>query len=311
MNRLAGIILLVVGLLIAVLSVLKVVPGLTQTGILLILLGGLIIGLSFVNKPQPIDEDVPRMSTPETLANIFFSPAEVFQNLRRHPRWLAAVLIMSALSAIFSNAFLYRLTPERVTNYTIDKTLQMSMIANNEQAKKQVEQGRAQAIAESKNPISRAGQAINGFAWQVFLYLFLALIFFLFALVMGGKLNFWQAFSAAVYAAFPIAVIRFVLNTIILFIKDPVDIHPITGQGSLIQDNLNFLVTPSEMPVLYTFLSSFSLLAFYWIWMNATGLKNAGERVSASTAWTATLAIFLFGVVLSVVMAFLFPSFIS
>jgi len=307
MNRLAGIIVAVIGMLIAVLSILKVVPGLTQTGVVLMLLGGLIIGLSFVDKPE--SDETPRMPTAETLTKIFYAPAEVFQNLRRHPRWLVAVLIMSILSAIFYNAFLQRLTPERVTNFAIDKTLEMPMM--NDEARRQVESGRAQAIEDSKNPVQLAGQAVNGFAGQVFLYCFLGAVFFLFALAMGGKINFWQAFSAAVYASFPIAVIRFVLNTIILFVKDPTEIHPILGQSSLIQDSLNFLVTPSANPVLYTLLSAFSLLAFYWIWINATGLKNAGERITPSIAWTATLSIFLIGVALSVIAALLFPGFIS
>jgi hypothetical protein len=308
MNRLAGIIVAVIGLLIAVLSILKVLPGLTQTGVVLILLGGLIIGLSFVDKP--VSEDAPpKMPTAETLTKIFFAPAEVFQNLRRHPRWLAAVLIMTVLSVIFSNLFMYRLTPERVTNYAIDKTLEMPML--NDDARKQIESQRAKSIKDAKNPVLRAGQAANAFAGQVFWYAFLGAIFFLFAMAMGGKINYWQAFSAAVYASFPVAVIRFVLNSIILFIKDPVDIHPITGQGSLIQDSLNFLVAPSENPVLYTILSTFSLLMFYWIWLNVTGLKNAGERVTGTIAWSASLTIFFAMLLLGVVAALLFPSFIS
>lgn len=307
MNRLAGIIVAVIGVLVAVLSILKVIPGLTQIGIGLILLGGVIIGLSFVEKPAT--DDTPRMPTLNTLTGIFYAPGEVFQNLRRHPRWLIAVLIMSVMSAIFYEAFLYRLTPERVTNYAIDKTMEMPMM--NDEARKQIEASRAQTIADNKNSLLRAARPVTGFFGQVVIHAFLGAVFLLFALAMGGKINYWQAFSAAVYASFPVAVIRFVLNTIILFIKDPIEIHPITGQSSLIQDNLSFLVTGAENPVLYTLLSAFSLLSFYWIWMNATGLKNAGERVTPSIAWSATLAIWLVGVTALVVGALLFPSFIS
>ena len=146
MNRIAGIVVAVIGLLIAVLSIAKVIPSLTSTGISLILLGGLVIGLSFVEKPDT--EGTERMSTASTLGNIFFAPSEVFKNLRRHPRWLVAVLIMSVLSAVYLNAFMYRLTPERVANYAIDKTLQMSMLDDN--ARAQIEKGRANAIAGGK-----------------------------------------------------------------------------------------------------------------------------------------------------------------
>ena len=307
MNRLAGMIVAAVGLLIAVLSITAIIPGLTSTGVILILLGGLVIGLSFIDKPM--SDGAERMSTPSTLANMFVSPTEVFQNLRRHPRWLAAALIIAALSAIYSNLFVERLGAERVANYTIDKTLEMPIM--NEEAKKQVEAGRPAAIAEAKDPIKRVGQAVNGFAMAVLGFTFLALVFMLFSMVMGGSLYFWQAFSAAVYAYFPYSVIRFVLNTLVLYLKDPTEIHPILGQQTLIQDNLNFLVLPSENPILYTLLGAFSLLGIYWIWLNATGLKNTGEKVSGSAAWTASIGIYVLLTLLGVTMAALFPSFIS
>lgn len=309
MNRIAGIVVAVVGLLVAVLGALKVLPGLTQPGIVFVLLGLLIIGLSFV--PKPASEDTPRMSTPETLAAIFYSPSEVFKNLRNHPRWLVAVLIMTVLAGVYTNLFMYRLTPERVANYAIDKTLEMSMIANNEEARKNVEAGRAQAIADSKNPVIRFGQLMSSFVGQVFWFAIIGAIFFLFILALGGKMNFWQAFSAAVYASFPVNIIRYLLSSIILFIKDPIDVHPIMGQSSLVQDSLNFLLVPGENPILYTLLSVFSILSFYWIFTNIVGLKNAGTKVTNTMAWTATVTVWLIGVAFSLLMALLFPSFIS
>lgn len=307
MNRLAGIIVAAIGLVVAILSITKIFPGLTQTGVVLILFGALIIGLSFIEKPET--DGAERMSTPSTLANIFFSPTEVFRNLRRHPRWLVAVIIMSALSATYYNLFLTRLGPDRVANYAIDKTMEMPIM--NEEAKKQIEAGRPAALEEIKSPVARAGQAISGFAYSVFGFAFLALVFMLFAMAMGSKLGFWQAFSATVYAYFPYSVIRFVLNTLILHLKDPTEIHPIIGQQTLIQDNLNFLVLPAENPILFTLLGSFSVLGFYWIWLNATGLKNAGERVTGITAWSASIGIYLILVLFGLTMAALFPSFIS
>ena len=309
MNRIAGIIVAVIGLVIIGLSLSKVLPGLTSTGVFLILLGVLCIGLSFV--PKPAADDVPRMSTAATLAGMFYAPGAVFQNLRRHPRWLAAVLIMSVLSSIFTNLFIYRLTPEVVANYATDKTLEMPMVANNEDARKNVEAGRAESIAMNKNPATRVGQAVSSFARMIFLYAFLAAIFLLFALAMGGSINYWQAFSAAVYAYFPIAVIKFILNSTILFIKDPTEIHPILGQSNLIQDNLNFLVTPATSPVLYSILSAFSLFTFIWLWLNATGLKNAGERVNSTVAWTATLTLFAVMVLLGAAFSWMFSGFMS
>ena len=117
------------------------------------------------------------MSRERALINIFVSPGEVFQNLRRHPRWLVAVLVMTIASSIFANLFVYRLGAERIANFAIDKTLEMSMIQNNEDAKKNVEASRPQAIADAKDPVVRAGQAVNGFV-GVILVRFSGLVFF-------------------------------------------------------------------------------------------------------------------------------------
>jgi hypothetical protein len=299
MNRLAGIIVAVVGLIICVLSIVRVLPGLVSTGVALMLLGGLLFGLSFVKRPDT--EGVEKVSTPATLGGVYFSPGDTFKNLRFHPRWFVPLLIVSALSATYTNVFLQRLGPERVTNYAIDKTLQMSFL--NEEARKQIEAGRAEAIAENKDPIRRTGQAVNGFVASVFWAAFIAVIFLLFAVAMGAKLNYWQAFS--------IGAVRYLLSLLFLFLKDPADIHPLIGQGSLVQDNLNFLVSPADNPVLYVVLSAFSILGLYWIILTVIGLKNAGERVSGSTAWTAALALWITGLVLSAVLAMIFPSFLS
>jgi hypothetical protein len=307
MNRLAGIIIAVIGLVVAVLGFLKILPGMTQTGIVLFLFGLLIIGLSFIPKPE--GKDTGPMSTPATLVNIFFSPTEVFQSLRSNPRWLVALLVMSILGTVFTNAFIYRLTSERIVNYTIDKTKEASWIP--EETKKEIEKGRASAIEQNKDPLMRATTAVTGFAGYVFWIAFVSLLFFVFILALGGKLNYWQAFAAATYAAFPISVIRSVLGSIILFIKDPDTIHPILGQSALIQDNLNFLANPATNPVLYTLLGAFGILSFYWIWLMKTGLENTGEKVTSTMAWTAVLALWFVGICLMVVSAMFFGNFMS
>ena len=308
MNRFHGMGVALIGVLITLLSALKFIP-LLNTGIGLIFLGLLLFGLSFIPKPET--GDTPRMSTPETLGAIFYAPAEVFRNLRRHPRWLVALLISAVLSSVYMTAFYYRLTPERITNFTIDKTLQMSMIANNEEAKKRVEEGRPQAIADAENPVVRVGQGVNNFAGLVFLAAFVGLIFWIFAKAMGGQINYWQAFSVTAYTIFPVNAITYLLSLIILFIKDPDQIHPLIGQSSLVQDSLSFLVSSATNPVIFSLLSALSLLGFYRLWLNAVGLKNAGERVTPTIAWSASITVWVIGIVLAVVSAMLFGNFLG
>ena len=68
------------------------------------------------------------MSLPEKLLKMFYAPTEVFNNLRRHPRFLGVVLIMSVISGIYTLAFFQRLTPERITNHTMEKIVESGWV---------------------------------------------------------------------------------------------------------------------------------------------------------------------------------------
>src|SRR5205823_2483049 len=136
---------------------------------------------------------------------IFFSPSEVFRNLRRHPRWLVALLLMTVLSATYTNLFISHIGAERIANYGTDKALEISFLGDDQ--RKAIEANRQKSIDDLKNPVIRAGQAVSSFSARVLWFSFLAAVFFVFALAMGGKVNYWQAFSAAVYASFAVNVI--------------------------------------------------------------------------------------------------------
>ncbi len=47
-------------------------------------------------------------------AGIFYEPTRVFRNLRAHPYWLAAFLVVGIVNVVYSTAFVQRLTPERI-----------------------------------------------------------------------------------------------------------------------------------------------------------------------------------------------------
>ena len=130
-------------------------------------------------------------------------------------------------------------------------------------------------------------------------------------LLFGGRLGFWQALAVAAYAALPSAIIGRVLSLVLLYVKDPEDIHPILGQGGLVQDNLGALIKPADHPILFAVASAFGLLTFYHLWLTATGLRNGGERVSSTAAWSIALIFWVITLLLAVATSALFGSFIS
>lgn len=312
MNRfIAPLIVSGLGFVILVLGIMQILPGLTSAGGFLVFLGLFLLGLSFIPKPESEDNIVPPMSAVERLTKIFYAPAEVFQNLRRHPRWAAALLVMWLVSGVYFFAFVQRITPDVIASHLTNKTIQTTEQMGVTMPPDRVAQMRRDNLTQYKEPLARLGMAISNSIASFIGFAILAAIFLIAILAFGGSINYWQALAATVYAYFPIAIIRSLLSLIILFVKDPSDIHPILGQQSLVTDNLGVLFKAAESPVLYSLASAIGLLSLYWLWLMATGLKNAGERVSGSTAWTVALIVWIFSVVIGVATAAMFPSFLS
>jgi hypothetical protein len=58
-------------------------------------------------------------------------------------------------------------------------------------------------------------------------------------------------------------------------------------------------------------LGALSLLSFYWVWLNGVGLRDGGEKVNSTTAWSAALGIYGLLILLSAIVGLLFGSFLS
>ena len=69
----------------------------------------------------------------------------------------------------------------------------------------------------------------------------MAALYLLAVTIFGGRINFWQSLAVVFWASLPVVLITKVLSLIILFVKDPDDVHPILGQETLVQDNLGVL----------------------------------------------------------------------
>jgi len=305
-QRIPAIVLCVLGVLIAVGGALKFIPGGVGTGGALAFWGALLLGLSFVRLPKPAPDAPPQMSAMEKLSGIFYEPTRVFQNLKPHPRWLAAFLVISSVSVIYAAAFTQRLTPERIVSYTADKMAATPFIPP-----EAVQRAREEGLEQAKNPVQRVGTAIKTFVGVFTFMAFLAALYMLGVLVFGGRINYWQSFAALVYASLPVVVIQKVLSLILLYIKSVDDIHPLMGQETLVQDNLGILFSPADHPVLFVAASAIGILSFYGLWLKATGLRNAGQKVSKGAAWGTAITFWLLGLMLIMIITALFPSFIS
>jgi hypothetical protein len=305
MRRSYALIVLGVGVAVVVAAVLKVLPGALGLGAGLAFLGCLMLGLSFV----PVREtpsDAPPMSALERIAGMFYQPSRVFQSLRARPQWLAALVVVAILNFGYMEAFTRRLTPERIISFTTDKVVESGFITA-----EQAEAGKAAQVAAAKSPVGIIGAGVNAFVTVFTFAAIFGALYMLAVMLFGGRIGYWQALAVAAHAWLPPVIIGKVLSLVILYVKDPDSIHPILGQETLVTDNLGALVSPAQHPVIFSVATAFGVLAFYRLWLTATGLRNASEKLSKSSAWTIALIFWVIGLLLAVALSALFGNFIS
>ena len=299
--------LFVIGLIVCVMGIVKVVPGGIGTGLAFAAWGILLFAFSFIPLPQTKGDEEPAMSGLQKVMGIFFEPTRVFRNLRAHPHWLAAFLVIVIVNAVYAAAFVQRLTPERIVDYTMEK-MESSPIKPPPDRMAETKDGMLRA---AKEPIQRVETAAKSFVAIFVFVCFVASLCLLGVLAFGGRMNFWQAFAAVMYSYMPVAVISKLVSMVILFIKAPDDIHPLIGQETLLTDNLGILFKPADHPVLFVLGSAVGVLSFYGLWLKAKGLANAGQKVSSTAAWGVSITLFVLSLIIGMIFATLFSGFMS
>jgi hypothetical protein len=298
--------LFVVGLVVFIAGIAKILPGGVLTGLVVACWGILLFAFSFIRLPQTTGAEPP-MSPLQKLTGIFYEPSRVFRNLRMHPYWLSAFLVVGILNVVYTAAFVQRLTPERLVEYTMDRLAQSPIKPPPEQMERMKEEG----LQQAKQPIQRIQTAVKSLVGIFVLGSLVAALYLLGIMMFGGRINFWEALAVYFYATLPVVVIQKLVSLLILYIKSPEDIHPILGQESLLQDNLGVLFDPAEHPVLFVAASVIGVLSFYGLWLRAKGLQYGGEKVSSTAAWGAALMVWILWVIFGLTIAAVFPSFFS
>ena len=306
--RIFGIAFFVIGLLVLGASVPGIIPGSVATAAAICFFGMLLFAFSFIPLPV-IPDSEPPLSFFDRVTGIFYEPSRVFRNLRAHPQWVGAFVVVIVLSAIYTFAFVQRITAERIVEHMTQKVAEMP--APFTPPPQAIEKIKTDQLAELKNPIQRAGSVIKNAIGLFVIGVLVAALSLLLILVFGGRINFWQALSVVFHVWLPVMAIQKLLGLVILYLKTPEDLHPILNQETTLQDNLGILMSPAEHPILFVLLSFIGLTWFYLVWLRAKGLRFGGTKVSSGAAWGVSLTIYILFMLLVIVMTALFPSFIS
>lgn len=248
--------------------------------------------------PPPQDfkqiENSPQMSEIGTLGNIFFEPGRTFEDLRRKPRFIIALLITVILFSVYVVAFQQKMGEQRYRQFITEQ------VENNPQVQSLSAEQKKQQI-----DISLTITKYIGYAIPVFLVIFTflgALFYWLGVKAFGGAATYMQALSVYVYSTFAPTVVSLFANFIVLFLKSPDEIDIATSSRGVIQANPSMLMNSKEMPVLATLVSSIDLFLIWGFILAAIGLHKVG-KISKGTAWAIVLIIGLVGITFRVLSA--------
>lgn len=298
----------VLGIIFAGGGIARLLAGGLGTGAALCFFGIVLFALSFIRKPALPETERP-LSWFEKVTGIFYEPTRVFRNLRIHPYWIGAFLTIWVLTTIYSTAFIQRITPERVTDYTVEKISQIGPpFAPPPEA---IDRIRAEQLESLKNPVQRLGAVLRSMVGTFVFGAIVAALALLGILVFGGRINFWQALAVTFYASLPVVAVQKILGLVILFLKTPDDLHPILNQETTLQDNLGILFSPADHPVLFVIASFIGLTSLYGLWLRAKGLNQGATRVSKGQAWGVAITLWFLLLMVVVIFTALFPGFIS
>ena len=290
----------------AVLGSAVVLPGTIGVGLGLMFASLLLLGLSFIPHPASGPDAPVPLSQVEGITRIFYAPSRVFHNLRAHPRWMAAFAVIALCTTVYSLAFTHRITHQRIAEAKAERLLASGWLPQAQKAR--IREERLKAAESHVARVSGVASQVVG----IFVFLVISAALYLVGIILlGGRINFWQSLSATAYAALPPSVIQTAVSLILLYSLSPDKINPIKGQQGLIQDHLGLLFNPATRPFLYTAASYVGLLVGYRVWLSATGLTRAGERVSTGIAWTTILTLGVLRVLLALAVVALFPGFVS
>lgn len=296
------------GLVILGLGIPGIVPGGISAGGTLAFFGILLFAFSFIPLPVVPESEGP-LSFFEKVTGIFYEPSRVFRNLRAHPHWLGAFVIIVVLTTIYSFAFVQRITPERIVEHMTQKVSEMGPPFA--PPPEQIEKMRTDQMSALKNPMERVGGVVKTAVGLFVLGSFAAGLCLLGVLAFGGRINFWQALAVVFFAWLPVTVIQKVLGLVILYLKSPDDLHPILNQETTLQDNLGILFSAADHPILFVLTSFIGLTVLYGVWLRATGLHHGATKVSSGAAWGVSLTLYVLLMIFVTIWTSLFPGFIA
>ncbi len=245
--------------------------------------------------PEKIVSEPPQMSEVATLANIFFEPGRTFEDLRRKPRFILGLVLISLLVTAFSLAVYYKVGDAGMRRFIAEQ------IDKNPQA--------ASMTGEQKTQSIDLQMTIGNYARYatpiilVVIFMIGGLLYWAAAKAFGGSGGFLHALSVFVYSSIPPTVISMIGSLIVLAFKSADEIDIAASQRGLLHANPSIFIDGKAQPVLATIIGTLDVFMI-WGWvLAAIGLKIT-NKLSSGSAWAIVIIFALLGILGRVMGAF-------
>jgi len=225
-------------------------------------------------------------SGPRVIVLALSSPQEAFEALAAKAMWSLALLLLVVLSVAAVGTGFSKVTPEAYLRAV-------------------EESGREVPPEIAENPerllgFTRVATIVGAAAVVPIVYFATAGIFLIALKLAGSDLSYRQSLSVTVHGMLPMGVAA-VIGIVIALARDTIDPIELEG-GALVMSNLAFLAGDETSKAMRALLTSVDLFSVWSIWLLALGYRILG-RVSAVSAWTSVLVVWIAGVAIKIGLA--------
>jgi hypothetical protein len=222
-----------------------------------------------------------RMSPIARLANIFFSPGEVFDDVRRAPGdwWLPLVVgLLIAVGVGFAVQSRLGMTPEKMANAAIEVGLKQQGKTMKDLPPDQ--QGAVETQRKFTEFMIRYGPAL-AVPFSVIYVAIGAGLYMLLLLLVQARTTFARALSVITYSSFASGVVQSLLALVGGMLRNPEDVDVgdyVMKRGQLVATSPAFFVSADLHPVLSTFLSFFDVFSIWYLVLATIGLSLVTQK---------------------------------
>lgn len=244
-----------------------------------------------------------KMSPIARAINVFFSPGEVFEDVRRSPRdwWLPLLLmILVVMAAGYFIDYRLEFSPETLAKATVDMVLEQQGLIRKDLSPQQLEQ--FAGMEKGYTFFYTYGQFF-GLVYFPLLVAILSGIYRVILLIAQKATTYFRVFSVVAYSYYVATFVKSILSMVIALVRSPGDVEPIQfirNQGSLVSASPAALVSAADHPVLFAFLSYFDVFSIWWLVLATIGLVAVSRKLKPGLAALVVISPYLLMMLLAV-----------